>query len=55
MPWHETWFYVDWMLDDMAEDAAAQGQPFDINSPWVGGHLTADIAGALGAEVREID
>lgn len=52
MPWHEMWFYVDWILDNQAE--AAEQQRFDPHAPWSGGHLTAEAAAGLGVQVREI-
>lgn len=54
MPWHERWFYLDWLLDDAADAQAGSGGAFDANAPWSGGHLTPEVAAGLGAQVREI-
>lgn len=54
MPWHERWFYEDWLLDEVAEAAAEDGEGFNPNQPWVGGRLSPQVAAGLGANVREI-
>lgn len=54
MSWHERWFYVDWMLDERAEEEAESTDPFDPNKPWEGRALTPDVAVGLGFNVREI-
>lgn len=50
MPWHEFWFYLDWIGDDKADQA---NQPFDPHEPS-SGLFDADTFGELGANVREV-
>lgn len=55
MPWHERWFYIDWIQDEVAEqnEGLPGGEFADPRKPMTGDLATFDFA-ALGADHKVI-